>query len=132
MPSPACKKYGFNGSFSSSLGYGDGLVTLHNIGFYFLNDTPTTVVYSLSLHDALPIYRPPGEIGRRAQRGLALFGERCAHVVAQRVRQCGGAADLQDRKSTRLNSSHSQNSYAVSCLQKIWIQWILFQQFGLW
>src|SRR2546429_5957443 len=69
--------------------------------FFFFNDTATTEIYTLSLHDALPIsvvarpapfggeieLVPPGELGR-------------------------------DRKSTRLNSSHGYISYAVFCLKK--------------
>src|SRR2546430_13712883 len=72
---------------------------------FFFNDTATTEIYTLSLHDALPICGgvPAGVAGRpRAHAGRA----------ARRVR-----AGL-DRKSTRLNSSHSQISYAVFCLKK--------------
>src|SRR5215210_9098129 len=68
--------------------------------FFFFNDTATTEIYTLSLHDALPIGPPPEvrvpEAGRRADR---------------RVRR-------PDRKSTRLNSSHRCISYAVFCLKK--------------
>src|SRR2546430_12602207 len=80
--------------------------------FFFFNDTATTEIYTLSLHDALPISLArtgqwddtwrvpvfwvhafsPGDHGRHCERG--------------------------DRKSTRLNSSHSQISYAVFCLKK--------------
>src|SRR2546427_13306138 len=69
--------------------------------FFFFNDTATTEIYTLSLHDALPI---SGARGR-------LLG--AAH-------ECSGkdAAQERDRKSTRLNSSHSQISYAVFCLKK--------------
>src|SRR2546430_13649439 len=69
--------------------------------FFFFNDTATTEIYTLSLHDALPISLPRGQAasdpGRRRRRW----------------RRCQG-----DRKSTRLNSSHSQISYAVFCLKK--------------
>src|SRR5436189_6476087 len=71
--------------------------------FFFFNDTATTEIYTLSLHDALPIYRSINEypIGRDySQRALELF------------RNTG------DRKSTRLNSSHRCISYAVFCLKK--------------
>src|SRR5688572_32544230 len=74
--------------------------------FFFFNDTATTEIYTLSLHDALPIY-------------LAAFYwvNPFAHMFASAW--VGAAvATLQDRKSTRLNSSHSQISYAVFCLKK--------------
>src|SRR6516164_5824128 len=67
--------------------------------FFFFNDTATTEIYTLSLHDALPIC----DAGRRT-------GARRA-----RPPQC---PTLADRKSTRLNSSHSSISYAVFCLKK--------------
>src|SRR2546430_12789316 len=69
--------------------------------FFFFNDTATTEIYTLSLHDALPISRAT------ARRRLA--GRQRGHQ-----RRCG----RRDRKSTRLNSSHSQISYAVFCLKK--------------
>src|SRR3982750_4951809 len=68
--------------------------------FFFFNDTATTEIYTLSLHDALPICPARGEPRRSAAR----------------ARQPG--ARWQDRKSTRLNSSHDQISYAVFCLKK--------------
>src|SRR5688572_32499398 len=73
--------------------------------FFFFNDTATTEIYTLSLHDALPI-----SIVAR----LDSVRGRC--VGASGV----GASDVdsRDRKSTRLNSSHSQISYAVFCLKK--------------
>src|SRR2546430_11357166 len=82
-------------------------MTLLNTPFllFFFNDTATTEIYTLSLHDALPI----------SPRRLSPAG--AAGGVRHRRRQGGGAA-CQDRKSTRLNSSHSQISYAVFCLQK--------------
>src|SRR5215208_1090330 len=68
--------------------------------FFFFNDTATTEIYTLSLHDALPIsavaHREP--LGRRAAPG--------------------GRDHDEDRKSTRLNSSHVAISYAVFCLKK--------------
>src|SRR2546430_12254339 len=80
------------------------------LGFFFFNDTATTEIYTLSLHDALPIsglverreVRQRHSAGRGGQRHLALQPR-----LGQR-----------DRKSTRLNSSHSQISYAVFCLKK--------------
>src|SRR6478736_3916852 len=76
-----------------------GLVSL--FFFFFFNDTATTEIYTLSLHDALPIYR------------------RHRHLVLGRGRPRPRGRRLdRDRKSTRLNSSHSQISYAVFCLKK--------------
>src|SRR5687768_18335256 len=68
--------------------------------FFFFNDTATTEIYTLSLHDALPIYQ------RRHGDGL---GPGPGHL---------GPAARRDRKSTRLNSSHGYISYAVFCLKK--------------
>src|SRR5437763_15784725 len=67
---------------------------------FFFHDTPTTEIYTLSLHDALPISRP--------QR------TRCGSRMPHGPR--GSFAT--DRKSTRLNSSHRCISYAVFCLKK--------------
>src|SRR6266568_8682488 len=74
--------------------------------FFFFNDTATTEIYTLSLHDALPI-RPPGKRPpRREPRPPPL------------PRRRGRRRPAPDRKSTRLNSSHSSISYAVFCLKK--------------
>src|SRR2546429_6082615 len=77
--------------------------------FFFFNDTATTEIYTLSLHDALPISLH-GQ--RRSAPGATHHspGVRCGHGHA------GGLP--QDRKSTRLNSSHGYISYAVFCLKK--------------
>src|SRR2546430_7283817 len=72
--------------------------------FFFFNDTATTEIYTLSLHDALPIWASRGP-GRRSSPATSTS---CP----------GGAKGRSDRKSTRLNSSHSQISYAVFCLKK--------------
>src|SRR2546430_16062112 len=72
--------------------------------FFFFNDTATTEIYTLSLHDALPI-------------SLRAASARCAHHPWGDRRLAPGWS-AQDRKSTRLNSSHSQISYAVFCLKK--------------
>src|SRR5690606_39466599 len=98
---------------------------------FVLHDTPTSVIYTLSLHDALPIYFvETGEAGfQRAQRLLQAFLEGAAdgHGLAHRLHRGGepviGALELferkaRDRKSTRLNSSHVKISYAVFCLKK--------------
>src|SRR2546430_11178200 len=76
--------------------------------FFFFNDTATTEIYTLSLHDALPISCRTGEGRLSATNSL----KRTAAAPAP-----GCRAD-RDRKSTRLNSSHSQISYAVFCLKK--------------
>src|SRR3712207_8782400 len=86
----------------------------------FFNDTATTEIYTLSLHDALPIFALRLRLGRRGavgDRRLAVHGDREAlardldDVVAR-------DALALDRKSTRLNSSHANISYAVFCLKK--------------
>src|SRR6202453_2322650 len=69
--------------------------------FFFFNDTATTEIYTLSLHDALPILFPP-----LSERFHPLFRRRLS------------GDHLLDRKSTRLNSSHLRISYAVFCLKK--------------
>src|SRR5437867_8839760 len=81
-----------------------------NSCFFFFNDTPTTQIYTLSLHDALPIsvprrlaHPPALEPARREEQGQA---------GPQHWRRG------RDRKSTRLNSSHRTISYAVFCLKK--------------
>src|SRR5438552_16682540 len=75
--------------------------------FFFFNDPATTDIYTLSLHDALPISRPRHQVLRRRE---------AAHVDANFRNEHGGRR--QDRKSTRLNSSHQIISYAVFCLKK--------------
>src|SRR6266540_6286125 len=76
--------------------------------FFFFNDTATTEIYTLSLHDALPFSRPSSP--RRARPSSAgLPGDRDSRSWRGRRR---------DRKSTRLNSSHITISYAVFCLKK--------------
>src|SRR2546427_5969781 len=86
--------------------------------FFFFNDTATTEIYTLSLHDALPIcFAAMAFAILRGTGVLELF------EVGEQERQ--GSLDAlveaivqADRKSTRLNSSHSQISYAVFCLKK--------------
>src|ERR1022692_4990168 len=70
------------------------------LSFFFFNDTATTEIYTLSLHDALPIYLSNGCSSR--------------YMISPRLTQPIGI----DRKSTRLNSSHLVISYAVFCLKK--------------
>src|SRR3712207_7016017 len=87
--------------------------------FFFFNDTATTEIYTLSLHDALPISahhqhqrHEAGELAEGEEQG-----ERQPPLPGRR-QQAGGGAAVQDRKSTRLNSSHANISYAVFCLKK--------------
>src|SRR3712207_9346576 len=84
--------------------------------FFFFNDTATTEIYTLSLHDALPIYRQ----WRRPGRAPGQTRRRARHGRADRRREISGRVrgPAQDRKSTRLNSSHANISYAVFCLKK--------------
>src|SRR3712207_7508437 len=98
---------------------------LCNLLFFFFNDTATTEIYTLSLHDALPIS------GARRTQGLARTTGR-VRLVARKGRPVKGLGDelgdnraaycgrpwTVDRKSTRLNSSHANISYAVFCLKK--------------
>src|SRR3712207_8150606 len=84
--------------------------------FFFFNDTATTEIYTLSLHDALPIFHPL--LGRLLE-GLLLLLRLAGEVGAGGVKQLHvGVHELLDRKSTRLNSSHANISYAVFCLKK--------------
>src|SRR5258708_453588 len=88
--------------------------------FFFFNDTATTEIYTLSLHDALPICRArraaPGASLDRCCAGCAL--QRPSASSAQRHDTVAWTLELRDRKSTRLNSSHQIISYAVFCLKK--------------
>src|SRR5256885_15292302 len=88
----------------------------------FFNDTATTEIYTLSLHDALPIWprRLPLliEPNRHLDLGLPPVAQhRHAHPLPDRCCATGGRP-RSDRKSTRLNSSHLVISYAVFCLKK--------------
>src|SRR3712207_7416841 len=86
----------------------------------FFNDTATTEIYTLSLHDALPI---------SATSRLQVTGTDRSAAGSRRVRKTVAAprrdswatcpsTQTSDRKSTRLNSSHANISYAVFCLKK--------------
>src|SRR5690242_20754689 len=85
-------------------------------------DTAPTDIYTLSLHDALPIFAVGPDFVRAAGHGVP--GGRARLAVAVQAEQraehpVGEPADEQlDRKSTRLNSSHMSISYAVFCLKK--------------
>src|SRR2546430_10147849 len=87
--------------------------------FFFFNDTATTEIYTLSLHDALPISACVRTRcvtrGLRERRLVARgYSSRSAFVFGENSVWNSST----DRKSTRLNSSHSQISYAVFCLKK--------------
>src|SRR2546430_14590731 len=93
--------------------------------FFFFNDTATTEIYTLSLHDALPIYEDPVRqivvVGVRVVQEPAFLDDEATGVGAQPSgvpASRPAAGGFRDRKSTRLNSSHSQISYAVFCLKK--------------
>src|SRR5258708_27893538 len=84
--------------------------------FFFFNDTATTEIYTLSLHDALPIWDLGGEPAvRRGDQGRARPVPPAGH---RRSVRRPALHLLRDRKSTRLNSSHQIISYAVFCLKK--------------
>src|SRR2546430_13551770 len=103
--------------------------------FFFFNDTATTEIYTLSLHDALPIFTAtsparlsrlvtstahegwPGSRGRTCSTDEALSSRTSIRRPTVTVRNWAARSST-DRKSTRLNSSHSQISYAVFCLTK--------------
>src|SRR2546429_6763975 len=100
--------------------------------FFFFNDTATTEIYTLSLHDALPIW--PWNAANRlgGYRHGAMLPVRAVNCQTRRespIVRCDGGEPCcaspaccqqrtLDRKSTRLNSSHRYNSYAVFCLEK--------------
>src|SRR3989442_2402938 len=82
---------------------------------FFFNDTATTEIYTLSLHDALPISPPCSRRSRSSSRA----GCRRAWIGPCRSDcRTGASSRSRDRKSTRLNSSHVRISYAVFCLKK--------------
>src|SRR5256885_14096774 len=90
--------------------------------FFFFNDTATTEIYTLSLHDALPISLPRAGAGRSREAPGSEDGRRAGGGGAAGGRDprqaAGGDGADRDRKSTRLNSSHLVNSYALFCLKK--------------
>src|SRR2546430_9621166 len=93
--------------------------------FFFFNDTATTEIYTLSLHDALPI--SARQIATSPAAACADSAARAQRSRSSEVTTGSGYEEngdmrnslhFVDRKSTRLNSSHSQISYAVFCLKK--------------
>src|SRR3712207_8731976 len=98
---------------------------------FFFNDTATTEIYTLSLHDALPISAPSRGPERTADpAGTGTDRTSCRRTAsARRSRNASRSSTAvlvradqpptaRDRKSTRLNSSHANISYAVFCLKK--------------
>src|SRR5256885_13189052 len=84
--------------------------------FFFFNDTATTEIYTLSLHDALPISMVRSTRGRWAGSS---WRPGCLWLFRSLLAVTGDAGEKRtDRKSTRLNSSHLVISYAVFCLKK--------------
>src|SRR5207248_7774070 len=103
------------------------LTTLRSLSFFFFNVTPPSVIYTLSLHDALPISSERSSV-LRGLSPLAVLRPRTSRIAG--VRQIAAptapsdpehgssTGAVGDRKSTRLNSSHRTISYAVFCLKK--------------
>src|SRR5258707_7194587 len=94
--------------------------------FFFFNDTATTEIYTLSLHDALPIStgrrhrdRDERDPPRSLQVEMPAPGPAAAiDNAAEQLPKPASKGMVTDRKSTRLNSSHANISYAVFCLKK--------------
>src|SRR5258707_7085271 len=87
--------------------------------FFFFNDTATTEIYTLSLHDALPICSGSGDPrGSRSHDQEPSKPIRIGREGRRHGRAAAGPVRRLDRKSTRLNSSHANISYAVFCLKK--------------
>src|SRR3712207_6904337 len=87
---------------------------------FFFNDTATTEIYTLSLHDALPISLNPvaGHVRLLDDREQLILDKTFVLGGAARRHAHVGHHRQLDRKSTRLNSSHANISYAVFCLKK--------------
>src|SRR5258708_20198440 len=81
--------------------------------FFFFNDTATTEIYTLSLHDALPISRLLVNVSKDRRLRVDVVHHDIQPAVPVEI-----AHGKPDRKSTRLNSSHQIISYAVFCLKK--------------
>src|SRR3712207_8034328 len=90
---------------------------------FVFNDTATTEIYTLSLHDALPIYPGLARNPRCCSAPASAAGEgghRQGEDAGPVDRPVSRTLRRQDRKSTRLNSSHANISYAVFCLKKLY------------
>src|SRR3712207_7593905 len=83
--------------------------------FFFFNDTATTEIYTLPLHDALPIFVG---LAPEADHDVAAGGPQLGDPAVQLQVRARLLEGVVDRKSTRLNSSHANISYAVFCLKK--------------
>src|SRR5256886_17212249 len=102
------------------------LSSARRFSFFFFNDTATTEIYTLSLHDALPIWRPADKALAMLEIDRDGFDQWDKRIIETLIHKFNGgpvglnslAVAIGDRKSTRLNSSHSQISYAVFCLKK--------------
>src|SRR5207248_10621672 len=97
------------------------------LSFFFFNDTATTDIYTLSLHDALPIFhRSARDAPTVASSGIQAVLEvqvqssfyQTKDLCREYLLDQGNGQRQPDRKSTRLNSSHRTISYAVFCLKK--------------
>src|SRR3712207_7438623 len=87
--------------------------------FFFFNDTATTEIYTLSLHDALPIWASTWRRAIASNSSSAWPAPTATHVSGESAIRVGiDVSTSRDRKSTRLNSSHANISYAVFCLKK--------------
>src|SRR5258708_19426239 len=82
-----------------------------NFFFFFFNDTATTEIYTLSLHDALPILE-------KVELNSPFWQLEPGQVIDPALKRPIDDLSRLDRKSTRLNSSHQIISYAVFCLKK--------------
>src|SRR3712207_8216044 len=106
-------------------------------GICFFNDTATTEIYTLSLHDALPILKEEvlTQEVEQSYKDLLYEGEDPKDIVEFKgvlpVDLMGLSSGIlldrmiEDRKSTRLNSSHANISYAVFCLKKNKLEFVL-------
>src|SRR5947209_15920491 len=94
------------------------LVYSHCLQFFFFNATATTEIYTLSLHDALPISDDIAQMELITQPGARYDAAGNNGVINIKLRKNRKQGWNGDRKSTRLNSSHANISYAVFCLKK--------------
>src|SRR5436305_7754110 len=93
---------------------------IQSTSLFFYTDPATTEIYTLSLHDALPIFRADNSSNGWTNSGLVVRrGQRLRISASGRVSLGNNRYSTpEDRKSTRLNSSHVRISYAVFCLKK--------------